>query len=106
SASDSRRRVDNLLFNRLAHKNADRFLQKMPDGMPKLAELSAAKYGMPWIALLAARHWHLQLPHDLIFRLTNIARKRVTSTVVTELSITPSIGRESHQRGVGSTQIE
>ncbi|MBA9949280.1 hypothetical protein DEE50_39985, partial [Burkholderia cepacia] len=25
SASDSRRRVDNLLFNRLAHKNADRF---------------------------------------------------------------------------------
>ncbi len=33
-------------------------------------------------------------------------RKRVTSTVVTELSITPSIGRESHQRGVGSTQIE
>ncbi|MFP3506699.1 integrase core domain-containing protein, partial [Burkholderia sp. SIMBA_062] len=29
SASDSRRRVDNLLFNRLAHKNADRFYESV-----------------------------------------------------------------------------
>ncbi|WP_152618336.1 hypothetical protein [Burkholderia pseudomallei] len=50
-------------------------LQRMPDGVPKLADLRASKYGMPWIALLAARHWHLQLPHDLIFCLTNIARE-------------------------------
>ncbi|WP_230938967.1 hypothetical protein, partial [Burkholderia vietnamiensis] len=29
-ASDSRRRVDNALFNRLAHKNADRFVDAAP----------------------------------------------------------------------------
>ncbi|MFP3507501.1 hypothetical protein, partial [Burkholderia sp. SIMBA_062] len=34
SASDSRRRVDNLLFNRLAHKNADRFQHNFNQRLP------------------------------------------------------------------------
>lgn len=43
---------------------------------------------------------------DGLARIELIHGKRVTGTVVTALSIAPSVGREAHQRRVGSTQIE
>ncbi|RIJ85162.1 hypothetical protein RSP822_17135 [Ralstonia solanacearum] len=44
-------------------------LQPPQHGIPALEEQQAVKFGMPWLGLLAARHWHLQIPHDLVYRL-------------------------------------
>ncbi|WP_230973004.1 hypothetical protein, partial [Burkholderia vietnamiensis] len=47
-ASDSRRRADNALFNRLAHKNADRFRQlAYGAGVESQAKLAHESYSMP-----------------------------------------------------------
>ncbi|ARK80118.1 hypothetical protein BOC40_06535 [Burkholderia pseudomallei] len=48
-------------------------LKPVPETVPALEELQAVKYGIPWIAIVAARHWHLQIPHDLVFKICGSA---------------------------------
>jgi hypothetical protein len=38
-------------------------------GAPKITEFSFYKHGVPWVALMCARHWHEQLPRNLMHEL-------------------------------------